>query len=297
MSPELPPRALHDPVLCLAPTLFRSLPRHRGERDRPLSLTYDHGKTRYVFEAPALLGCDDLRVLQGLVALGNSARKRITLGSSEGARLLRDDLHLAGIARNEEVLLVETSLASLAISAGYGAGRGGAMGAQLRSCLSRLASTCVAFRSPHGDGSWRILAWDECGTGRNRLRVAFNPDLGCCTVAGPRFVQIEMAEARRLQGDLARLLHQRLSGWIDLPGSSAVKAERRVRVSTLMTYAWGLFRDAGPSDAALRQRRASLRSALAELERVGWRIRPVGAGGDLLEIERPLSRAAQTLTA
>ena len=136
-----------------------------------------------------------------------------------------------------------------------------------------------------GVGSWRLLAWDEEGAGRNRLRIALNPRLGLCAKATPRFIQIEMGEARRLSGDLARLLHQRLSGWIDAAGARDRGGERLVWVATLMEYAWG--RPA--NEAAKRQRRVSLRSALAELEGVGWKVRELPDRGGLLEIARPSS--------
>ena len=294
--PDHPARALHDPVLCLAPTLFRSLA--RGCRAEPLDLKYDHGSTRYAFRAPALLGCDDLRVLQGIVSLANAARGYVDpRRSSPGALLLRDGLALAGDAVDEEVLLLETSFATIAGAAGYGGGRGGAMGLQLRAGLQRLATTTVEFVGPDGAGSWRIIAMDELGRGRDRLRIVLNPRLGRCAKAEPRFVQIDMSEARRLGGDLARLLHQRLSGWIDLPRQTDPTAERRVRMSTLMEYAWGLHRGREPSPEALRQRRAKLKRALDELVEVGWRIRSAEEERGMLEIIRPAAVGSRRLAA
>ncbi|GAA3711567.1 hypothetical protein GCM10022421_18730 [Oceanisphaera sediminis] len=58
----------HDPAHCLAPGLFRSL--QRGERKRlKLDVTYTHGFDSIRFWGPEPLGVDDLRVLQGLVAM------------------------------------------------------------------------------------------------------------------------------------------------------------------------------------------------------------------------------------
>ena len=62
--------ARHDPAHCLAPGLFRSL--KRGERKRgKLDVTYTFGEgesMRFVGFEP--LGADDMRLLQGIVALG-----------------------------------------------------------------------------------------------------------------------------------------------------------------------------------------------------------------------------------
>lgn len=60
----------HDPAHCLAPGLFRSL--KRGDRKRcKLDVTYTFGEDesmRFVGFEP--LGADDMRLLQGIVALG-----------------------------------------------------------------------------------------------------------------------------------------------------------------------------------------------------------------------------------
>ena len=52
----------------MVPGLFRSLP--KGERkDSKLDITYKHGKDSIRFWRPEALAADDLRVLQGLIAL------------------------------------------------------------------------------------------------------------------------------------------------------------------------------------------------------------------------------------
>ena len=61
--------ARHDPMHCLAPGLFRSL--KRGDRKKlKLDVTYTFGddiRARFIGFEP--LGADDMRLLQGLVAL------------------------------------------------------------------------------------------------------------------------------------------------------------------------------------------------------------------------------------
>jgi len=60
--------ARHDPAHVLAPGLFRSL--GRGDRARlKLDVTYIHGDDRLEFGGKEPLGVDDMRVLQGLVAM------------------------------------------------------------------------------------------------------------------------------------------------------------------------------------------------------------------------------------
>ncbi len=61
--------ALHDPMHCLAPGLFRSLKRGDREKFKP-DVTYRYGDRnapRFIGFEP--LGADDMRLLQGLVGL------------------------------------------------------------------------------------------------------------------------------------------------------------------------------------------------------------------------------------
>ena len=80
----------HDPAHCLAPGLFRAL--KRGERKRSkLDVTYDYGDGKRIeFSGPEPLGADDLRILQGLVAMAGP--NGLVLGpepKTEGGRQLR----------------------------------------------------------------------------------------------------------------------------------------------------------------------------------------------------------------
>ena len=87
--------------------------------------------------------------------------------------------------------------------------------------------------------------------------------------------RIDMAEVRVLQTDPARLMHQRLCGWID-PGKSG-----RVELDTLCGYVW-------PDEAnaeAMKKRRQTARKALAELAAVGWVVNEYAKGK--WEIKRP----------
>ncbi len=77
--------ARHDPMHCLAPGLFRSL--KRGERKKlKLDVTYSYGQNqsaRFIGFEP--LGADDMRLLQGLVAL--SGPKGVILTSAPSAAI------------------------------------------------------------------------------------------------------------------------------------------------------------------------------------------------------------------
>lgn len=108
-----------------------------------------------------------------------------------------------------------------------------------------------------------------------RLFVALNPQITEAILGRRRYTRIEMAEVRALQTDPARLIHQRLCGWID-PGKA-----RRVEFDTLAGYVW-------PDQAnaeAMRKRRQRIHKALAELMVIGWNVSEYAKGK--LEIRRP----------
>ncbi|MFO6132975.1 replication protein C, IncQ-type, partial [Pseudomonas aeruginosa] len=106
--------ARHDPMHCLVPGLFRSL--KRGERKRlKLDVTYHYAENeqaRFVGFEP--LGADDMRLLQGLVALGGP--KGIILTPEPTADLpkqLRLFLEPKFDAVGQDALVVRESMTSL----------------------------------------------------------------------------------------------------------------------------------------------------------------------------------------
>ncbi|EHD3444945.1 replication protein C, partial [Escherichia coli O152] len=104
---------------------------------------------------------------------------------------------------------------------------------------------------------------------------ALNPRIAEAILGHRPYARIDMAEVRVLQTDPARLMHQRLCGWID-PGKSG-----RVELDTLCGYVW-------PDEAnaeAMKKRRQTARKALAELAAVGWVVNEYAKGK--WEIKRP----------
>lgn len=104
----------HDPAHCLAPGLFRSL--KRGDRKRcKLDVTYTFGEDesmRFVGFEP--LGADDMRLLQGIVALGGPNGILLTPEpTSETGRQLRLFLEPRFEAIEQDGLVVRESLTKL----------------------------------------------------------------------------------------------------------------------------------------------------------------------------------------
>lgn len=92
----------------------------------------------------------------------------------------------------------------------------------------------------------RMLSAYASDEGTGDLYVALNPRLTSAVLGNIPYARIELDEARGLDSDPARLIHQRLSAWID-PGTSGVAS-----VETLSRYVWP-----DPASDSTERKRAS----------------------------------------
>ena len=279
--------ARHDPAHCLAPGLFRSL--KRGERKKlKLDVTYTYGKDRVEFSGPEPLGVDDMRVLQGLVAVAatcGSESRGIMLRpepKSEAGHQLRLLLDLEWDAKEKDAMVAKGSFRQLASELGYATDSGGAFRV-IRESNERLWKVSVIVQREGKRQGFRILSEYASDEDTGKLFVALNPRLAEAIIGARPHTRIEMAEVRALQTDPARLIHQRLCGWID-PGKSG-----RVELDTLCGYIW----PDQASGSTMRMRRQTARNALPELTTVGWTVNEYAKGK--WEISRPKALAL-TLT-
>ena len=267
--------ARHDHVFCLAPGLFRSL--QKGERQK-LEIVYDLGGGRRIeFKGPEMLGTDDLRVLQGLVAMAGPGGKKLTSesGSEFGQQLWRDlEAH-----NSSEALVVIGSFRQLAHEINY---KSLDDTASLRECIERLWTVAIIVQDG-GRRGYRILSQYKSDSKSGKLCIALNPRITHAVLGNGRYVYIDMEEVRRLQGGAARLIHQRLCGFID-PGKSG-----RIGLETLCSYVWP---SATTNKNTAKTRRGKAKKALSELDVVGWDIEEYAT--NKWEIKRPRSHANAT---
>ena len=144
----------------------------------------------------------------------------------------------------------------------------------LKASLLRMSNVTILVTKGRRQAAFHLMshAFDETD---GRLWVALNPRIAEAILGHRPYARIDMAEVRVLQTDPARLMHQRLCGWID-PGKSG-----RVELDTLCGYVW-------PDEAnaeAMKKRRQTARKALAELAAVGWVVNEYAKGK--WEIKRP----------
>lgn len=265
----------HDPVHCLTPGLFRSL--KRGERKTAkLDITYEYGEGKKVeFKGYEPLGADDLRVLQGLIAL--SGPEGLLLGpepQTEEGQQLRLALYPKWDAIRENSLVIQSSYYRLAKEIGYSNTR---HFETIKKCIDRLWTVSIIAENNGIRRGFRLLSHYSSDEIEENLFVALNPMI-TEAVMGGRHVRICMDEIRGLKSDCARLIHQRLCAWIN-PGQT-----KHVHLDVLSSYAWP--HTASPSTN--RKRRQRTRTALQEFIPFNWTIRE--ASKDMFRISRPLHK-------
>jgi hypothetical protein len=252
--------ARHDPAHCLAPGLFRSL--KKGDRKRlKLDVAYDFGDgQRIEFSGPEPLGADDLRILQGLIAMAGPGGLVLSPEpKTEAGQQLRLFLEPKWEAVQQDALVVKGSYGALAREIGYANPDDTR---PIRECIERLWKVSIIAQKGRKRQGYRLLSEYASDDATGALHVALNPRIAQAIMGDRPHARIELAEVRQLGTDPARLMHQRLCGWID-PGKSG-KAE----LDTLCAYVW-------PDDAsaeAMKKRRQAIRKALAELAGVGWTV-------------------------
>lgn len=278
--------ANHDSALCLAPGLFRSLPKgKRGE----MCLCFDYQfneKTLYRFSAPHALGVDDMSVLQGLLAWASVPKNRRSLTQASlglRAAVLRENMNLEHGAKDAKIVSLDASVQNLARAIGYREPDAGNTYKVFRASVERLSKVSItAEHQEEGCEGYRLLSHYTSGSGKNPgvLSVALNPRLSDAVLGtkkvGSSYFRIDLVEVRKLKTDAVRLLHQRLQ-W--LPPHGGV---RPVMLNTLCGYVWPDRADA----VAMRKRRFTIRKALEELQELGWIVS--SDDGEKLEISRPL---------
>jgi hypothetical protein len=257
----------------------------RGERKKlKLDITYHYGpgeSIRFVGFEP--LGADDMRNLQGLVALGGPEGLILTAQpEGEFIRRIRRLLEPELDAKEQDGLVVRERFTRLL--AEIGLTDTGDNIKNFKASLLRMSNVTVLVTAGNRQASFRLLSYaieNEDVDGRGRLFVAINPRI-TETILGDRpHTRIDLVEVRQLETDPARLMHQRLCGWID-PGKSG-----RAELDTLCGYVWP---DAANPEA-MKKRRQTIRKALAELVAVGWAVDEYAK--TKFEIRRPKRSAEQ----
>jgi len=267
-------QARHDPAHCLAPGLFQSLA--RGDRKgRNLDITYhynDNISVRFTGYNP--LGAEELRLLQGLLAMAAQSKTAVDLNNpiSDPAKQLVSLIKPEDDALLYTAATIKTTIHRLMGEVGYKTD-GGQTRKDVIESLTRLAGVAIhahAAADKRRVSSQLLSFYLDEKTGE--LRVALNPRLTQAIIGGDgnSYTLIDMREVRVLRGDVARLLHQRLSAIVQ-----AGRGSKRFKLNTMLSYVW----PGTAEGSTLRRRRQLLRQAFKELEATGgWLIKEEAEG-------------------
>ena len=256
---KMAPAIIHTPGLFISPAK-RSLA-------RPMMLRHTMGNVMFTFSGPQL-GPVELRVLQGLA--GFAALRRPSLART-GEDKLADDVQKL-LRHTAAVCTTKNDLAEVI---GYSRESGSAQTA-ISKALRKLAAVSVSIRRANSFDALDLSAGHLiCDVLDSRhIEVEFSPILAAAVYGGPgTYLRLDLLEARQLNSDPTRLLHQRLH-WVN-SGSN-----RDVSLDKMIGYVWS----EEVSASAHRTRRQVLKQSLNELTRVGW---SVMRHGELYQIGRP----------
>lgn len=272
--------ARHDRAHVLAPGLFRSLA--PGDRKKlKLDVVYDFGNDeRIEFKGFEPLGVLEMRTLQGIVAMAGP--DGLLLEDQEAASLTNGQLMMDLFDPDPVVQAAKLKPASLVVrdslrrlAREIGVAEGGKNLKLIKESIERLFAVTVFVQQGKRRLGMRLLAAYASDEGTGDLYVALNPRIASAIMGDIPHVRIDLAEARALESDPARLIHQRLSGWID-PGKS-----REVGIEKLSSYVWP---EEG-TETTMRFRKTRVRKAVAEIAQAGWRVDEVRK--DLWRFIRP----------
>jgi len=262
--------ARHDPAYCLVPGLFQNL--SKGKRAHAhLNIKYQYGTDEFIeFKALEALGVDDLRILQGLIALAGP-KGQILSPSPETVRAatLRDELELRWDAHRANALVVHDSFRRLAKEIGYKNFESGNTYNLIKKSLERLFQVTIFVQKGKTRLGFHLLSIYGSNEDTDNLIVALNPRITEAILGQRPYTRIDMNEVRTLKHDTTRLLHQHLSAVID-PGNS-----QKFKIETLTSYVW----PTAASGSTHRMRTKSIIQALEEISLTkNWMITKTESG-------------------
>lgn len=263
--------AKHDRAHCLCPGLFRSF--KKGERKKtPLNVVYDYGDERIEISGPELLSAFDLRVLQGLIAM--SGPKGVVLHmqnpKTEAGEQLVLRIEPRWDAIQDDALVVKDSFYHLAQEIGLANPEGGKQSEMIRDSVERLWKVSMIVQKGKERRGFRILGDYSSNNATGKLFIGLNPRIAAAVLGtSASFTTIDMHEVRAINSDAARLIHQRLCGFID----KNKHHPSPISIETLCGYVWHDVEV--KADSSQRQRNATVKKAVAELVALGWTFAPV----------------------
>jgi len=261
--------ARHDTAHCLAPGLFQSFKRG-DKKGQNYKVIYEYGGNQtlefYCFEP---LNDLDMRVLQGLIAMSGPNGVILNLHSpkSEAGRQLSIFLEPKFDALEDNSMVIKNTFYSLAKEIGYKDPNGTRTRNDIKKSIERMWHVSIIARKGTFKRGFRLLSEYASDEEDKRLFVALNPLVTEALLGERQYTHISMNEVRALKTPAARLIHQRLCGFIN----AGKKHLSPIYIDTLSSYVW-------PSEAsneAIKKRRQKVKKGLKELSLLHWEIEEV----------------------
>jgi len=261
--------AKHDTAHCLAPGLFQSFKRG-DKKGQNYKVIYEYGNNQtlefYCFEP---LNDIDMRVLQGLVAMSGPSGVILNLHSpkSDPGRQLSILLEPKFETFEDNALVIKNTFYALAKEIGYKDPNGTRTRNDIKKSIERLWNVSIIARRGSFKRGFRLLSEYASDEADKRLFVALNPLITEAVLGDRQYTHIKMDEVRALKTPAARLMHQRLCGFVDI----GKKHLTPINIDTLSSYVWV----GDGSLEVVKKRRQTIKKGLRELMELQWLIEEV----------------------
>ena len=256
-------------------SLFR--PITRGRRPIGLKVLADYEETKLTFTSYEWLDSRDQTILLALIGMAGIESVNINSeAAGEMGQKLWAGLNPLNSALGDYGAVVKTTLYKLLQASGMPDDT--KTYTRVKEILDRLAQVNCKAQSEGWQWSMRFLsyAFHDDGT----LVVALNARFAQALAQGSTYARINLEERRRLDGDIAQLVHSWLNATVRAGNTFKIKIDK------LAIRIWGVE---SQIDATNRKRRALLIGALEEIQSLkGWNVSVSGRGVDAKAfIKRP----------
>ncbi|MGE6134225.1 replication protein C, IncQ-type [Aeromonas salmonicida] len=277
--------AQHDPVTAMA-QLFRPLV--NGDRRGSINIEVPHLGNTYQFTCFELLDVVDQSILLGIVGIAALQNSDIHAGMSGAVgRALWRDLQPSDDASQEQGIVFETTRREILLAAGLS--DAGDNYGRLADSLYRLSQVGCRVKKETVDWSMNLLSYRIIkNPGCDHIHIAMNSRFASALMGGQKVI-INLAERRKLTGDVTQLLHARLSAQIHKNQWSPL-----TKIDTLIIKIWCEQENSyDTSTSTHRRRRMLVRDALEQLVALGWMVKNNGSRGirEMVQIKKPMKKS------
>lgn len=263
--------AIVDHLHLMVKNLFKSL--SKNDKESRLHIKQDYANCQIEVRGFAQLDGFDLLLLQTVTGMAGANKKIIDAETNgETGKQLRQKLDLQHSSIFEKCLVIESSYRNLALQ--MGRSYGGSFTKKVQESIKNISTTNFFIESNNGNLFGFNLISSVNAT-NNTFAVALNPFLASAIMSERNFTKILLTESRQLKTDAGRILHSRLSAYMQ------IGSEKMFKIETLMSFIW----EDSISKATTRKRKERLiKKIFPDLRKIGWKVQELE--NDIVRIRR-----------